>query len=237
VTTDQLKQLRSFYHSLTGFKDQLDQATALKQYAIHRSAGDVMLSELKRLSSACPNLVPPPEAGFSYTDTGYCFIAPLLAHLSTVISRLKFEVESSDSTPVTEKKSFAFVKNSELRSILERDYAEIQKAFVTRCWKSVIILSGGAIEAILLDLLQHDEIRTKSSPKVPKDKAGKIPDIKDWGFVHLIVVAVDLRLINPGVDKHSHSLRDYRDLVHPTVEIRTRLRVDAEEAKIALEVL
>ncbi len=237
MTPDQLKQLRSFYHSLIGFKEQLDQATSMKQHAILRAAGEVMLSELKRLSNLYPNLAPPPDAGFSYTDTGYCFIAPLTAHLSTVISRLKFEIESFDSNPVTEKKSFPFVKSPELRSILERDYEEIQKAFVTGCWKSVIILAGGAVEAILLDRLQQYEARARASPKAPKDKAGKVQDIRDWGFVHLILVAADLELVNPGVDKHSHSLREYRDLVHPTVEIRSRLRVDAEEAKIALEVL
>lgn len=129
------------------------------------------------------------------------------------------------------------MKSPELRSILERDYDEIQKAFVTGCWKSVIILAGGAIETLLLDRLLQNEARAKSSAKAPKDKAGQVPEIKDWGFVYLILVAVDLSLINPDVDKHSHSLREYRDLVHPTVEIRTKLRVDAEEAKIALEVL
>lgn len=103
MTSNQLKQLRSFYHSLIGFKEQLDQATSLKQHAIDRSASDVMLSELIRLSSGYPNLTPPPDVGFAYTDNGYCRIAPLTAHLSTVISRLKFEIESSDSTPVTEK--------------------------------------------------------------------------------------------------------------------------------------
>jgi hypothetical protein len=55
--------------------------------------------------------------------------------------------------------------------------------------------------------------------------------------VHLIVVAVGLRLINPGVERLSQSIREYRDLVHPIVEIKTALRVDAEEAKIAVEVL
>lgn len=62
-------------------------------------------------------------------------------------------------------------------------------------------------------------------------------DIQDWGLVHLIVSSVELKLINPGVDTYSHSVRGYRDLVHPTVEIRSKLKVDLEEARIALEVL
>jgi hypothetical protein len=55
--------------------------------------------------------------------------------------------------------------------------------------------------------------------------------------VHLILVAVDLRLVTPGVEKLSHSVREYRDLVHPSVQVRTQLKSDKEEARIAIEVL
>ena len=49
--------------------------------------------------------------------------------------------------------------------IPERNYSEIQRAFVAQSWKSVIIIWCGAIEAILLDLLKQDEEKVKSSQK------------------------------------------------------------------------
>jgi hypothetical protein len=155
----------------------------------------------------------------------------------TVRTLLRNRNEESTSVPVTEPKKFPFVKNTVLRRIVERDYQELQQAFTAKCWKSVIVLSGGTIETILMDLLLRHEPQAKASKKAHKEKDGTVRNVRDWGLVYLILVAVDLNLVNPGVDKHSHSLREYRDLVHPMVEIKSRLRVDAAEARIALEVL
>ena len=74
-------------------------------------------------------------------------------------------IGESESTPVTETKEFKFIADAKLRKILERDYAEIQRAYISECWKSVIILSGSAIEAILLDRLQADAVNARASAK------------------------------------------------------------------------
>ena len=135
-------------------------------------------------------------------------------------------------TPVTEKREFAFINDLNLRDIVERDYSEIQKAYISHCWKSVIILSGGAIEAILTDLLLANETSAKSAKS-----ASNKPDITRWDLSNLIDVSVELKLVSAGVEKLSHPIREYRNLVHPGNEVRNQLKFDAEEAKIALEVL
>ena len=155
----------------------------------------------------------------------------------TVRMLLGIRHKASPSLEVMQLKEFSFVKDTALRTIIERDYQEIQQAFTAKCWKSVIVLSGGTIEAVLIDLLLRHESIAMASEKAPKDKGGKVRIVQDWEFVYLILVAVELKLVNPGIDKLSHSIREYRDLVHPMVEIKTRLRVDVEEAKIALELL
>jgi hypothetical protein len=137
-----------------------------------------------------------------------------------------------ESVPVTETREFAFITSPELRKILERDYEEIQKAFVTRCLKSVIILCGGAIEAILLDLLQQKQSAVLAT-KAPKGKT----DITRWDLVDLINVSVEIGLVSNGVEKLSHSVRDYRNLIHPGNEVRNKLTFNTEEARIAIEVL
>jgi hypothetical protein len=148
------------------------------------------------------------------------------------IGRLQIAIEQPSETPVTEKREFTFINDNDLRAIIERDYSEIQKAYVSGCWKSVLILCGGAIEAILTDLLVSNDAATKATKSAPKE-----PDITRWDLSDLINVAVELRLVYAGVEKLSHPLREYRNLVHPSNELRNKLRFSVEEAKIAVEIL
>jgi hypothetical protein len=158
----------------------------------------------------------------------------ILAGTGLLLAALKPYAESAQqqSTPVTQNREFSFVKDAELRKLLERDYLEIQRAFTALCWKAVIILSGGAIEAILTDLLLQNESKAKAATKAPKK-----PDITQWDLADLINVCVELSIVSAGVDELSQSVREYRNLVHPENEIRNKLIFDAEEAKITLEVL
>src|SRR5688572_19589664 len=96
------------------------------------------------------------------------------------ISRLKVDVYDQENSPVTETRDFSFVQDSNLRKLLERDYVEIQRAYIAQCWKSVIILSGSAIEVILLDCLKSDPQRAASASKAP-NKA----DLSRWDLNEL----------------------------------------------------
>jgi hypothetical protein len=107
-----------------------------------------------------------------------------------------------------------------------------QRAYVANCWKSVIILAGGAIEALLLDALSSDIAKAKAASSAP-NKA----DLTKWDLADLINVAVEIHVVPNSVDKLSHSVRQYRNLVHPGNELRQRLTFDHEEARIAFEVL
>ena len=171
---------------------------------------------------------------FSLSEEGKSWYesAGIKAHMQRNLGILKTIVDDFSQTPVTEEKSFHFVDDSKLRKILEWDYAEIQRNIIALNWKSAIILSGGAIEAILLDLLSKDPAEARKSNKAPQEK-----DLSKWDLNDLIKVAVETSLVGGEVAKLSHSVRDYRNLVHAGNEIRSGLKVEPEEAKIALQVL
>ncbi|MFI5241121.1 MAG: hypothetical protein ACHQUA_01675 [Microgenomates group bacterium] len=171
---------------------------------------------------------------FAWGDEGSPWFesAGIKAHMQRNLGILKTKVDDFDQTPVTEKKSFNFINESVLRKILERDYQEIQRNIIASNWKSAIILSGGAIEAILLDLLTKNSSLVKNSTKSPKEN-----NLLKWDLDDLINVSVDTKLVGDGVADLSHSVRGYRNLVHPGVEIRSGLKVEPEEAKIAVQVL
>lgn len=249
MTDEELKNLRRHYHALLQAQQVLQGVSVAAvgpavwrpivaeiQRAVHST------SDFKRPVTGYPDVMPAfhdvefvvghVEGEALYSTQG------LLAYLAVALGSLKVEIEQGAATPVVQSKEFAFVSNVRLRNILERDYAEIQRAIVAQCWKSAIILSGGAIEAMLLDLLQLAQNAThalaaSSAPKKPPKQG----DIGRWDLDDLIKVAVELNLVNPGVERLSHSVREYRNLVHPGNEIRSRLTVEAEEARIAVTVL
>lgn len=194
--------------------------------------------ELQRLQNESPELIPPfnKEDYFMHlagmTNRRIYNLTGIRSYVAIALGRLQIAIEQPTGMPVTEKRQFAFVSDLALRTIVERDYVEIQKAYISECWKSVIILCGGAIEAILTDLLIQNETAAKAAKSAPKNS-----DITRWDLSNLIDVSVELPLVSAGIEKLSHPIREYRNLVHPGNELRNKLRFDAEEAKIAVEVL
>jgi hypothetical protein len=227
MTDQQLTKLRGGYHSFTEQKKTLDKQSESNPYLINPDALAFISDEIQRFEQEFPGLLalfrpPQPPGRLEYVRV----------YLGSAIGRLRAEMESADSSPVTQSRDFSFILDTPLRVVLERDYAEIQRAFVTKCWKSVIILSGGAIEAILLDLLQKNVAAAKASAKAPKQN-----DLTRWDLKDLISVSVDCKLVSAGVEKLSDPVREFRNLIHPGNEVRNKLKFDAEEARIALEVL
>jgi hypothetical protein len=235
MDSGQLKKLRQFYYSLLGQQRILD---TISDDLIEGITILPLEVELQRLQNEFPELISPfnREDYFIHfaanTDRRIYGLIGIRSYVAIALGRLQIAIEQPTGMPVTEERQFAFVSDSALRKIIERDYVEIQKAYISECWKSVIILCGGAIEAILTDLLIQNETAATAAKSAPKNS-----DITRWDLSNLIDVAVELLLVSAGIEKLSHSLREYRNLVHPGNELRNKLRFDAEEAKIAVEFL
>lgn len=244
MEADKLKKLRQFYHSLVGQQrifDSLSNNPSNNFLKLNRVEGKSILpleSEFNQLSHEFTEIIPPFDKGKYYSKLNveapgvYYDLTGIRTYLAMAIGRLQIEIDETSDTPVTEKRQFSFISDSDLRRIIERDYSEIQRSYIAECWKSVIILCGGAIEAILADLVKSNEQTAKASKSASKES-----DIMRWDLSTLINVSVELSLVSAGVEKLSHSLREYRNLVHPGNELRNKLRFSAEEAKIAVEVL
>jgi hypothetical protein len=236
MTDEESKKLRAYYHSLLEQQHVLE-GLASKSSHVEAPSIRILGEEIKRVEADFPGLLPVFNANDYFNDRSesgeiYYKLVGVRSYVGTAIGRLKVAIEEVKDSPITQRREFSFIKERELRKILERDYVEIQTAYVAKCWKSVIILSGSAIEAILTDILLQNTTLAMGAKCSPKE-----PDITRWDLADLINVAVELKLVSAGVEKLSHSVRAYRNLIHPGNEIRNKLTFDAEEAKIALEVL
>jgi hypothetical protein len=134
--------------------------------------------------------------------------------------------------------NFEFVQHSDLKKIIERDYAELQRVRIATGAKSRYVLCGGLIEALLLDSLLHDEAKARAARRSPKLKGGtQVKPLLDWNLGELIDIALDLQIIETDAEQFSHGVRNYRNLIHPGKEIQSKQKVATEEAEIAEKVL
>jgi len=147
------------------------------------------------------------------------------------------DIEGVKTTPVEIPSSaiiendFVFVSDDELRKICKRDYEEVQRVQVAGAHKATIVLCGSLTEALLLDSLQKDEARAKASTKAISKP------LTHWDLHDLLEVAIDVGLINTGASVLVKGIKDYRNLIHPGKEIRTKFHVGAEEAAISRQIL
>jgi hypothetical protein len=169
MTTEQLKKLRQYFYSLSNQNQVFVEHNKLN---IDETPVIVLREEIDRIKKDFPDLLPPFDSGkfFSHASSSYRYYktAGIRSYIATALSRLHVSLESTEETPVTQLREFVFIKNLDLRRVIERDYMELQRAFISKCFKSTIILAGGAIEAILTDLLLQNESRAKASSKAPK---------------------------------------------------------------------
>lgn len=121
--------------------------------------------------------------------------------------------------------------------VLQYRIKEIEKCFSSDSPLAVILLAGSTLEGILLGLaIKHPKLfnTVKSSPK---DSDGKVKQFHDWSLSAFIDVARDLGLIQYDTQKFSHSLRDFRNYIHPFEQMSSGFNPREHTAKICLQVL
>ena len=114
---------------------------------------------------------------------------------------------------------------------------EIKKCLTARASLSVIFLSGSSLEGILLGLASKYPIKFNQSKSTPKDKVGKTRPFHEWTLSNFIDVAYDVGIIKEDVKKFSHTLRDFRNYIHPYAQISSKFDPDENTAKICWQVL
>lgn len=72
----------------------------------------------------------------------------------------------------------------------------------------------------------------------PKNrKTQKVLAFNEWSLANFIDVSYKLGLIGLDVKKYSHSLRDFRNYIHPYQQMASGFNPDIETAKISWQVL
>ncbi|MEG4057971.1 MULTISPECIES: hypothetical protein [unclassified Microcoleus] len=126
---------------------------------------------------------------------------------------------------------------SDLSDILQQRIKEIEQCFSVGAYLSVILLAGSTLEGILLGLAKKHPQQFNTSRKAPKDPSGNVKKFHEWSLSSFIDVARDINLIQHDTEKFSHSMREFRNYIHPFDQMRSGFNPRQDTAKICLHVL
>lgn len=124
-----------------------------------------------------------------------------------------------------------------ITDVLQFRIKEIEKCFSSESPLAVILLAGSTLEGILLGLATKHPKTFNTAKSSPKDGAGKVKPFHEWNLAGFIDVAKDLGLIQHDTHKFSHSLRDFRNYIHPFEQMSSGFSPRIQTAKICLQVL
>ena len=131
-----------------------------------------------------------------------------------------------------------FIDDTEFREALRQDISFVNQALINAEWKAVTILAGSVIEALLLYAIDNikenyprkfKELRDKV---LKDDRLGKPLDSKppnkpnDWRLYQYIPFALTAGIISESTAKGCLVAKDFRNLIHPGVSIRKKIKCD-----------
>lgn len=121
--------------------------------------------------------------------------------------------------------------------ILEQRIKEIEKCFFSKAYLAVILIAGSTLEGVLLGVANNHPRLFNSAKASPKDGAGKVEQFHDWSLSAFIDVAHELGLVQYDTQKFSHTLRDFRNYIHPFRQMSSGFTPTEHTAKLCLQVL
>jgi hypothetical protein len=122
--------------------------------------------------------------------------------------------------------------------ILDSRIQEIKKAIQYKSALSCVILSGSVLEGILLGFASSKMKEYNQCDISPKNReTQKVLPYNQWSLSNFIDVSHKLGYLGLDVKKYSHSLRDFRNYIHPYEQMVSKFNPDIETAKISWQVL
>ena len=128
------------------------------------------------------------------------------------------------------------VDNS-LINILEQRVKEIEICLKHHAALACIFLCGSTLEGIFLSLANQKTKDFNMSASSPKIKQERTKLLHDWTLNDLINVSHDIGLIDLNIKNFSHTVRDFRNYIHPHEQIKLRFNPNIHTAELSYKVL
>lgn len=125
----------------------------------------------------------------------------------------------------------------QLEETIKQRLKEIELSLNSGAALSAIFLCGSTIEGLLLHVATKNAQKFNTSPSAPKNKDGKVQVLTDWTLDSLINVSYDVGFIKLDIKKFSHTVKDFRNYIHPRQQASQSFNPDRHTAEICWKVL
>jgi len=119
------------------------------------------------------------------------------------------------------------VKDPRLAEMLVSRWEEAQKCIQAQAHLSAVIMMGSILECVLLAKATASEREALEAMRTSEEIKDKSKIIEKWGLSELILVASTARWIKKPMKDFSDHIRQYRNLVHPSNQLKADLDVNS----------
>ncbi len=122
---------------------------------------------------------------------------------------------------------FTFISDSRYRALLDSDYEEINKCIDAHAYKAAATVAGSLVEALLTDYLIDKQVVS-----VPVGNTSKTKKTENAGLALLIDYCKNASLISKRSSYLLETIRDFRNLIHPSKAVREDTKVTIDDATV-----
>jgi len=117
--------------------------------------------------------------------------------------------------------------------ILGDRWKEIQKCFDAKAYLAATILMGSFLEGMFLAVMQRYPMEANKASCAPKNlSSGKVKHFAEWNLSDMINMAHECNWIDLDVQRFSHALRSFRNLIHPYEQMAVKTCPDKDTSEI-----
>lgn len=138
-----------------------------------------------------------------------------------------------------------FIRDVPLRASIRKDLGQSRRALDRGDYKAATVLAGAAVEALLLHAIEPVAVEDREAARARWAARSRRPEdatppkalpssLEDWKLVHLIWIARCAGVISEEAAAAADVARDFRNLIHPGRERRTRAPSDEGTGLAAL---
>ncbi len=130
-------------------------------------------------------------------------------------------------------KELNFLSDPELTQTIQTILAEIDNLAIVRAHRSMLYLSMSTLEGILSNILALNLNKIKGFSSYPKKK-GALKDLNELVLAEKIIIAKDLGIIAPEFLETFQKFKEFRNYMHPLLEVKRKQPLDIGLGQIAL---